>query len=70
MNYKYGVYGIGETRMSFNACVFATKDEADRAGFELQMRWGGMEGFDVVETDEPVSYMFPLCTYRPYPCNR
>lgn len=65
-NYKYGVYGVGETKMTFNACVFNTHDEADRAGLELQMRWMGMSGFDVVETNEPVTYMFPVVAYRPY----
>jgi len=65
MSWKYGVYGVGEKTMSFNACVFSTKEEADRAGLELQFRWFGMEGFDVVQTDEPVNYMFPLCSYRP-----
>lgn len=65
INFKYGVYGVGETRMTFNACTFATADEADRAGFELQMRWMGMEGFDVVETNEPVTYTFPKSAARP-----
>lgn len=65
INFKYGVYGVGETRMTFNACTFATADEADRAGFELQMRWMGMEGFDTVETNEPVTYTFPESASRP-----
>ncbi len=65
-NFKYGVYGVGETVMSFNALVFATADEAKRAGLELQMRWMGMSGFDVVETCEPVNYQFPVMAYRPY----
>jgi len=67
INFKYGVYGVGETKMSFNACTFATRDEADRAGFELQMRWMGMEGFDTIETNDPVNYTFPHCAYRPIP---
>ena len=66
MSYKYGVYGVGETRMSFNGCAYSTREEAQRAGLELQSRWFGMEGFDVVESDEPVNYIFPLCSYRPY----
>ena len=69
-NFKYGVYGVGETRMSFNACVFDTADEAKRAGHELQWRWTGMSSFDVVETDEPITYEFPMDTNRPVPCNR
>ena len=69
-NYRYGVYGVGETRMSFNACVFSTADEAHRAGLELQMRWFGMEGFDVVETNEPVNYIFPQIAFRPMSLDR
>lgn len=65
IHFQYGVYGPGETRMTFNACVFATKDEAWRAGFELQCRWSGMSGFDAVETNDAISYEFPPDAPRP-----
>jgi len=55
-NFKYGVQLAGESKLSFNAVVFATAKEADLAGRELLSRWFAPTGYEVVETDDPVNY--------------
>ena len=48
-----------------NACVFATKDEAHRAGVELLSRWLAPYDFSVRESDEKINYHFPMNAPRP-----
>ena len=55
-NFKYGVQLAGESKLGFNAVVFATAEEADLAGRELLSRWFAPTGYEVVETDDPVNY--------------
>ena len=56
MSYKYGVHLPGQSNPSFNAVVYATRDEADAGGRELLSRWFMPTGYEVVETDEPATY--------------
>ena len=55
-NFKYGVQMAGESKLSFNAVVFATTEEADLAGRELLSRWFAPIGYEVIETDDAVNY--------------
>ena len=65
MNYKTAVHETASARGSSNACVFATYNEADRAGKELLSRWTLPHHHSVIETDEPVNYEFPEGIDRP-----
>ena len=56
MPYKYGVELKGESKLSFNSVVFATKEEADLAGRELLSRWFAPIGYKVVQTEDEVNY--------------
>ena len=56
MAYKYGVILSGQAKLGFNACAFATRDEADAAGRELLSRWFVPTGYEVIETDEEANY--------------
>ena len=52
---------------STNACVYATRKEAEEAGKELLSRWMAPEDSRAVESDEPVNYKFNFETYRSEP---
>lgn len=69
MGYKFGVYGggTGNTKESpaSSSQVFATEEEAHRAGDELLMRWFAPSDFVVFEVDEPANYVFPASERRP-----
>jgi len=56
MGFKAGFEFSGEAELSFNACVFATRQEAKIAGDELLGRWFLPDGYKVVEVDEEVNY--------------
>ena len=59
MAYKLGVFGKYINHMRddplYNGAVFATPEEANRAGHELLARWAAPEGFVVVKCEEPVT---------------
>ena len=71
MGFQTGVYGGGtgntRERPACSAVVFATADEADRAGDELLSRWTTPSAHCVIEVDLPVNYEFPVGTPRPRP---
>ena len=46
----------GQAETSFNACVFATRQEAAVAGNELMSRWILPIGFEVVQVNQEVNY--------------
>jgi hypothetical protein len=48
-----------------NACVFATKEEADAAGHELMSRWFAVRETRSVEVAKPVNYRFDFEAYKP-----
>ena len=54
--YKAGMRFSGQAETSFNACVFATRQEADVAGNELMSRWILPIGFEIVQVNEEVNY--------------
>jgi len=54
-NYRVGFLIPGEPGHSFNAMVFATKEEAVSHAKELMSRWFIPEGFDIMETIQPVN---------------
>ncbi len=56
--YKAGMKISGESGLSFNACVFATEEEANGAGKELMSRWFVPIGFEVVAVDDAPNYVF------------
>ena len=56
MPYKYGVELKGESKLSFNAVVFATEEEADLAGRELLSRWFAPIGYKVVHSEDEGNY--------------
>ena len=67
MTFKAGMILPNQEKLGFNSVVFATRDEADRAGRELFMRWMGCNGYMVVEVDDAVNYEFPVDAARPEP---
>jgi hypothetical protein len=56
MGFKAGFEFSGQKELSFNACVFATRQEAEIAGDELLGRWFLPDGYNVIEVDEKVNY--------------
>lgn len=48
-----------------NACRYATKDEAERAGRELLSRWIVPDDSRAVPSTDPVNYKFPVGDDRP-----
>jgi len=56
--FQAGMKIEGEAGLHFNACVFATSEEADSAGRELMSRWFVPTGFEVVAVDEGPNYVF------------
>ena len=56
MSFKTGFEFSGQKELSFNACVFATRQEAKIAGDELLGRWFLPDGYNVIEVDEKVNY--------------
>ena len=65
MSYKYGVHESENSKPCFNACAFATKEEAERAARELFSRWYAPHSWSIHESDEPVNYEFPGDIGRP-----
>ena len=55
-NFKYGVQLPDQPKLSFNAVVFATAEEAETGGRELLSRWFVPIAYEVVETEDPVTY--------------
>ena len=51
MGYKAVFKFAGQNETSFNAHIFASKEEASIAGHELMSRWILPIGFDIVEVD-------------------
>ena len=69
MGWKLGVFG-GSTgndkdKPATNALVFATQDEAARAGDELLSRWFGPTGSTTFEVTEEATHEFPAGITRP-----
>ena len=56
MSFKTGFEFSGQKELSFNACVFATREEAEIAGDELLGRWFLPDGYNVIEVDEEANY--------------
>lgn len=56
MNYKAGFKFKDQGHLSFNALVFATKEECEQYAHDLLMRWYVPTGYEIVETDEKVNY--------------
>lgn len=48
-----------------NACVYATKEEAEAAGVELLTRWFVPTASRAVESDDAVNYKFNFEAFRP-----
>ena len=63
--WKYGIHMAGQKEPSFNACVFATRAEAMRAGHELLSRWTAPKLFTVHRTADEPNYAFPADADRP-----
>ena len=65
MSWKYGVHETENSKACFNACVFATEDEANRAGAELFSRWYANHHWSTHEVTDKVNYEFPESESRP-----
>jgi len=50
-----------------NACVYATKKEAEDAGRELMSRWMAVREYRAVESTDAVNYRFDSEAYRSVP---
>ena len=50
---------------SSNACVYATKEEAELAGKELLSRWYVPSDSRAVESTDAVNYRFDVDKFRP-----
>ena len=55
-NFKYGVQLPDQPKLSFNAVVFATAEEAETGGRELLSRWFVPIAYEIVETEDAVNY--------------
>ena len=51
MGYKAGYEFAGQPNLSFNAHVFATREEANTAGHELMSRWFLPIGIQIIKVD-------------------
>lgn len=58
MNYKPAFILPNEDKPCTNAQVFATHSEAERSAANRFMSWTMPTGFCVVETEEPVNYVW------------
>jgi len=56
MGFKAGFEFENQKELTFNACVFATRQEAEVAGDELLGRWFLPLGYRVVEVEEEANY--------------
>jgi len=56
--FKAGMIIPGEAKPAFNACVFATTQEADNAANELMSRWFMPTGHIVEEVEAAPNYVF------------
>jgi len=56
IGYKAGMRFSGQAEPSFNAQVFATREEAEVAGNELMSRWFVPIGFEVIQVNQEVNY--------------
>jgi hypothetical protein len=65
MPWKYGVHETENAAACFNACVYATKTEADAAGRELLSRWFLPHHYSVHQTNDAVNYRFDFSAFRP-----
>ncbi len=65
MNWKYGIHERPNSNACFNACVYATREEAEAAGRELLSRWLSPSHYSLHETSDPVNYRFNFETKRP-----
>ena len=62
--WKSWVQTVGGDEWNTNACVYATKEEAQEAGTELASRWLLVKANEARPTDEPVNYTFNFDSYR------
>jgi hypothetical protein len=64
MSYISEVIADSSGKWVSNACVYATKEEAETAGRELQSRWMAVTATRATESTSPVNYRFNFETYR------
>jgi len=57
-SYKAEVLVDGETKWVSNGVAFATKEEAESYARDLDWRWTAKKQMRVVESDEPVNYVW------------
>ena len=50
--------GVSTDGLTFNAQVFETKIEATMSAYELMSRWILPTGFEIIEVDDLVNYVF------------
>jgi hypothetical protein len=65
MNKTWKMEVFVDNSWSSNACVYATKEEAEAAGQELLNRWFVPTDSRAAESTDPVNYRFNFVTYRP-----
>jgi hypothetical protein len=65
MAWKSEVIADSSNTWTTNACVFATKEEADAAGHELMSRWFAVREHRPTEVNDAVNYIFDFAAYRP-----
>lgn len=58
MSYKTEVLTFNDPKFYSNACQFATWAEADAYGTDLSNRWTMVEKMQVIESSEPVNYVW------------
>jgi len=56
VSYKAGFKFKDQDHLSFNALVFATKEECEIYARDLLMRWYVPTGYEIVETEEKPNY--------------
>lgn len=67
MSYKMEVIAERDGNWASNACVYATKKEAEDAGRELMSRWMAVREYRAVESTDAVNYRFDSEAYRSVP---
>ena len=56
MSWMYEIKVYGDPKFYRNSVVFATKEEAEKAGYNKFFNWFSADEYRVVEVDEPVNY--------------
>ena len=67
MSYKMEVIAERGGDWASNACVYATREEAEAAGHELASRWMAVREHRAVESTDAVNYRFDSEAYRSVP---